>query len=156
MAKALLSDYYDECQKKLLSKCIECGKCVDECRVIENIPGAPEASKVISGIKSFLAGGELSPEAYLKTTACMRCYGCVDSECPIGLDSLCINELVWRATERAKEKPFSEVLYNNHMERSHKFTSEDEFLRITTPVHTTEAKVAFFLVAMFTANQIKY
>lgn len=144
MFKLRLSDHYDACEEKLLTRCIECGQCVDECRIMKTIPDAPAAGEIISGIKDFLRGGELSAPASLKTTACMGCYGCVDSKCPIGLDSLRINELVMRAVQRRKKEPFSMTLYDNHMERSREFTNQDEFARITTPLHIPGAKYVLF------------
>jgi Fe-S oxidoreductase len=99
---------------------------------------------VISGIKEFLRGGTLSPAAALKTTACMGCYGCVDLSCPIGLDSLGINQMVYRAAELAKEKPFSAPLHEEHRKQLDLLTTPDELSRITTAVHTIGAKYAFF------------
>lgn len=144
MFKRHLSDYYDECEKNFLTKCVECGQCVDECLMMQRISGVPAAGEILSSIKDFLRGGELSASASLKTAACMSCYGCVDSNCPIGLDSLRINELVRREVERRKETPYSMALYDNHIQRSREFTNKDEFTRITTPVHIPGAEYALF------------
>ena len=139
-----LADYYSEAQNKLLTACIECGRCVDECRMMKRIPNAPEATEILFGIKDFLRGGPLSPAAALKTNACMGCYGCVNSKCPIGLDSLCINQLVYRAAGLAEEKPFSKPLYQNHRQQLRERATAEERARITTPVHIPDAKYAFF------------
>ena len=82
MPKRRLVDYYNEYEEKFLTQCVECGQCVRECLVMKRIPDAPAAGDIISGIKDFLRGGELSTPATLKTAACMSCYGCVDSKCP--------------------------------------------------------------------------
>ena len=144
MSNLRLSDYFNACQESLLNNCIECGNCVDSCLVMKYIPDAPASAEIMRGIKEFLKGGELSPEAYLKTAACMGCYGCVDSNCPIGLDSLCINQLVSRSAELRKEVPFSLPLYKEQQLRLSEIENPDELARITTPVYTKGAKYAYF------------
>lgn len=141
-----LTEYYEESRQRLLTQCIECGLCVEKCRVMEFLDERPDPGKVIQGLKSYLSGGEGNAELKLRTDACMRCYGCVqDESCPAGLDALLLNELYWREWElRTQEKPYSRVQYDNHEERSRRFTTPEEYARITSERITDGAKVVLF------------
>ena len=143
---AKLTQYFEDSRKKLLTECMNCGLCVENCKVMEFLPERPDSDEIMDGFKSYLSGGEGNAAMKLKADACMRCYGCQQEEyCPIGLDSLLINEMYWRDWEfRTQEKPYSRVQYDNHEERSRKFTTPEEYEKITTVKIVPGAKVALF------------
>jgi len=140
-----LKEYFDLSREKFLNQCVECGQCVENCKVMEFLPKPPDAAAAISGYKDYLRGGELSAAAHLKLDNCMRCYGCVrDDYCPIGLDSMLLNEMIWRERDLRTENPFSRVQYPDHMERIRRFANEEEQERILTERIVPGAEVVLF------------
>ena len=144
MSNTRLLDYFTKSQENFLHNCTECGNCVTDCYAVQNMQTPPDASQTVRGIKDCLSGGTLNEATLAKTTACMGCYGCVDMDCPIGLDSLLLNQLVWRTAELAKEEPFFMPLYVEHQQKLQDLITPAERARITTPVFTQGAEFVFF------------
>ena len=63
---------------------------------------------------------------------------------PAGVDSLLINELVLREGELRKEKPFDLENYPVQDALARRFTTPEEYARITTPVLRPDADTLFF------------
>ncbi len=140
-----LTELYNGYKKTFLSECAECGQCVEHCRVVPFLDRSVDAGSVIGGLRRFLAGGEAGEETKLLADACMRCYGCTGDYCPIGMDKLLLNELYWRENElRTQEKPYSRKQYVFHEERMRRFTSPEEYRRITEPKIVKGAEFVLF------------
>lgn len=140
-----ITDYYNMSREKFMTMCTGCGACVENCRVMTFIENRPEADEVLDGFRGYFSGGDGNVALKLRTDACMRCYGCLDDYCPIGLDALLLNEIYWREQEfRTQEKPYSRVQFDNHDERRRRFTTPEELERISTVRIVPGARVAFF------------
>lgn len=140
-----LLTYYRQARERLLAQCVCCGKCVANCRAYPWIPSPPDPREAQRGILAYLRGApQLSDPARRKIAACMRCYGCADIRCPAGVDSLLINELVLREGELRKEKPFDLENYPVQDALARRFTTPEEYARITTPVLRPDADTLFF------------
>ena len=95
-------------------------------------------------IIDFLSGTSEPTEAVIsKARSCMRCYGCLDIECPIEVNSLMINELISR-TIQAKNKPQDTPLYLEHEERLLSGATEEERKRITSEIADEKSEYLFF------------
>lgn len=142
-----LIDYYDEMEARLLKDCIQCGNCINKCRVMPftNMNFSPSAKDIQSNILGFLAGTEsLGADAIAKVNSCMRCFGCTHVKCPVGISSMLINELVCRKLELAKSNPWQMQLYPSHDKLARRHSSENEYQRITTPVKNNDGNIMFF------------
>lgn len=140
-----ISAFYDYAQDKLISACISCGKCVSQCKVMNYIPDRGNPSAIQSDILAFLRDtADLSDIARAKINACMKCYGCTDIDCPIGVDSLTINELVLRKLNKQKARLCETDMYAAHQKQIDNNTSPAERKRITTPVWKHGSEYVFF------------
>lgn len=144
MPKKRLPDRYIEIKEDLLNKCAACGLCVENCKVTEYMNYTPDGSKIIQDYKNFLSGGELSAEADDFSSTCMKCYGCMDNGCPVDLQLLSLNELVWNEKRVRSGEAEKGVIYVDHAERLARYATQDEYARITTPTIVEGAKVALF------------
>lgn len=140
-----MPEYYARAEEKLKNGCTGCGNCVSGCRAAEYMPSAPEPRRTQKDILEFLRGGEGPSEAAgLKAASCMRCYGCLDVQCPIGINSLQINELIAREMHRRGKLEWDIPLYPVHEGLARQGTTEEEYRRITTPVADGKAACLFF------------
>lgn len=140
-----IAAYYQRARHRLLTQCICCGKCVVACKAYPWISSPPDPREVQRGILAYLRGEQqLSEAARRKISACMRCYGCLNLHCPADVDSLLINELTLRESELRKDSPFDLENYPVQDALAQRFTSSEEYARITTPVLRAEADVLFF------------
>ncbi len=140
-----ISEFYDDSQDRLISDCIACGKCVSQCKIMKYVPVASSPSDVQRDILAFLRGDAgLSDSAFAKVNACMKCYGCTGTDCPIGVDSLTVNELVLRRLNVEEARQSEAQLYAFHRDQIRKYATPEEQARITTPVWNYGSEYAFF------------
>jgi heterodisulfide reductase subunit D len=139
-----LLHYYSNVKEKLIRDCIKCGNCVTGCRAMEFISPKKSPSEIQADILDFFATGVLSSEARVKTDSCIPCFGCLDIECPIGVDSLTINELVHYESEKIKKEPWNQDLFPMHQTLLIENTSSDEYEKLTTLRIKEDAKYVFF------------
>ncbi|MDR2820474.1 MAG: (Fe-S)-binding protein [Desulfovibrio sp.] len=142
---ARLSEYYEAAKQKVITSCLKCGKCISECRVMPFSRIKIDPRKTQQDIIDFLSGGkELSPAGQFKLNSCMRCYGCLDVQCPIGVNSMLITELLAREIQFRKETPWDIPLYPVHEELARKGTSAEEYERISLERTDVKADYLFF------------
>ncbi|MHB1314276.1 MAG: (Fe-S)-binding protein [Christensenellales bacterium] len=137
------ADFYAQTKEKLLSSCTRCGNCISKCKARGFLPYSKPAAGVQAEILDFFSTGILSENAALKVDGCMRCFGCLDIQCPIGVDSLTINDLI--AIERAKEKEPSDgdaFAYQRGLAISN--ATPEEYARITAPRIKEGSRIVFF------------
>ncbi|MDR3176588.1 MAG: (Fe-S)-binding protein [Desulfovibrio sp.] len=140
-----LADYYEDSANRLINDCIRCGSCVTGCRAVAFSGKDIDPVAVQDEIINFLRGGnELGPAAQFKFKSCMRCYGCLDLRCPIGLNPMLIVELVARKMQLAKENPWSMPLYPVHAALAEKRSSAAEYARISELSPKPESGLVFF------------
>lgn len=140
-----ISAFYDYAQDKLISACISCGKCVSQCKVMNYIPDHGNPSAIQRDILSFLRNtAVLSDIARAKINACMKCYGCTGIDCPVGIDSLTINELVLRKLHEQETYPNETDMYAVNRKQIGNNTSAAERARISAPVWKHESDFVFF------------
>ena len=143
--KLNLLDFTREAKDRLINECIKCGNCITNCRIMKYTDVNSSPAEIQQGILDYLKGEkELLGDSEIKVRSCMRCYGCLDVKCPIDLDSMTINELVSCEKEERKETPWNAVLYPIHVGLSKKWTTEEEFKRITTKAEKEGADYLFF------------
>ncbi|MDR3362723.1 MAG: (Fe-S)-binding protein [Desulfovibrio sp.] len=142
---ARLSEYYETAKQKVLTSCVRCGKCVSGCRVMPFSRIKPDPRKTQQDIIDFLSGGkELSPAGRFKLNSCMRCYGCLEVQCPIGVNSMLITELLAREIQFRKEKPWDMPLYPIHEGLARKGTTAEEYEKISRERADANADYLFF------------
>jgi Fe-S oxidoreductase len=104
-----------------------------------------DPQKTQEEIRDFLKGGaEPSEAALFKVRSCMRCYGCLDAQCPIGVDSMLIAELAAREIERRGKKPRALPPCPEHETLARRGTTAGEYAKITTERAHGGAEVVFF------------
>ncbi|WP_434310920.1 (Fe-S)-binding protein [Hominifimenecus sp. rT4P-3] len=137
-----LADEYRKAEQKLISSCVYCGNCVKHCKMMEEFEPKVNGRETQKSIVRFLKeGAPLSGDAKRKLDACMRCYGCMDIRCPIGVDSLTINELVWM--KQSKHEGTAHI-YEEHHRIIEETLSAQEQKRVRDKKMVPGAKIAFF------------
>ncbi len=144
MKNGILTDYYDQMKQRLLTQCTECTSCVKHCKVFPHLPQRPDSGEVIKGIRSFIGGGMTNAAAEYYSNACMYCFGCSDRYCPVGIDHLVIQELYRREIDNRSPDREPRVLYPDHEERMRKYTTPDEYSRITTARYDHDSEIVLF------------
>ena len=142
-----LSEHYKKEKENIVNNCILCGNCVTKCRVMEHVETRDSAQDIQRSIVDYIKGsGALSEDAQKKVNACMRCFGCMDVACPIGTNSMMINEIADVESHRNGAKiPYEEMInYPSHDKLSRKFTSEQEYDRIMSEKIEEGAEILFF------------
>ena len=137
--------YHEDNKDKLLKDCVACGKCVKECRVMEYVETDVSPSDIQRGILDFLADrAPLTEISEKKAKICMRCYGCLDVKCQIGINSITINELVKEKLDITYEKKKSQSFFPDFHTLLDEKVTKEEFHKITTPRRKSDAKTLFF------------
>ena len=139
-----LPDYYAEEKDKLLKSCAKCGNCIAKCRIMPYITPNKSPKEIQADILTFFKTGELSDDAALKVQACMRCFGCLDVKCPIGVNSITINDLVLHDLEEKKENPWSQDVFALQRQLAIENSTPKEYKKITTPRIKEDSKYVFF------------
>ena len=100
-----MRNYFNQEIKRFKDLCCKCGLCIDECPVLDKSTlGNMPSSRVMSQVRDFLNGGELTEAVAKKATLCMGCFKCVHGSCPQGLSAMLVNQVIKkRIGERSGE-----------------------------------------------------
>ena len=144
-----LATYFENERKRVVSRCTQCGTCIEECPIVrhtdlKDTPPREIQEKVIA----FLNEGAGDSAVYTKAFACMECYQCVRGRCPEGLNPLTINEIIKYDYRRRNLAPIPytdplDPLAKQRVLSSIQVSGKD-YAKIFAPPEKTAARYVFF------------
>ena len=148
MAQTLAS-YFENERKRVVSRCTQCGTCIEECPIVRHtdLKDAPPR-EIQEKVIGFLNNGAGDNAVYTKAFACMECYQCVRGRCPEGLNPLTINEIIKYDYRRRNLAPIPYTDPRDPLAKQRVLSSIQvsgrDYVRIFAPPEKTAARYVFF------------